>query len=85
MHTQIRQFILTNFLFSSDEALLQSDESLLDRGILDSTGVLELVAFLETRFGIRVADDELVPENLDSVMRIASFIENKQTESRPSV
>jgi acyl carrier protein len=69
-------------LFSSDDALLGSDDSLLDRGILDSTGVLELVAFLESRFGIKVSDDELVPENLDSVVRITSFIESKRMESK---
>jgi acyl carrier protein len=82
MQQQIRQFILSNFLFSSDDALLGSDDSLLDRGILDSTGVLELVAFLESRFGIKVSDDELVPENLDSVVRITSFIESKRMESK---
>ena len=78
MQQQIRQFILTNFLFSSDESLLHSDDSLLERGILDSTGVLELVAFLESNFCIKVSDDEFVPENLDSVSRIARFVAGKQ-------
>jgi acyl carrier protein len=82
MHQQIRQFILTNFLFSSDESLLKSDDSLLDRGILDSTGVLELVAFLQSSFGIKVSDDEFVPENLDSVTKIVAFIEHKRGARR---
>jgi acyl carrier protein len=79
MQTKIREFILTNFLFSSDESLLQSDDSLLERGILDSTGVLELVAFLESNLGIKVSDDEFLPENLDSVTRIAQFVASKQS------
>jgi acyl carrier protein len=78
MQAQIRQFILTSFLFTSDESALNSADSLLERGIMDSTGVLELVAFLEEQFGIDVADDELVPENLDSVNQITAFVGRKQ-------
>ena len=83
MQQQIRRFILTNFLFSDDESQLKDDDSLLERGIMDSTGVLELVAFLETEFGVKVADEELVPENLDSVSRIAAFIGSKPRASAP--
>ena len=82
MHQQIRRFVLTTFLFTEDESALKSDDSLLDQGIMDSTGVLELVAFLEQDFGISIADDELVPENLDSVDRIVAFVGRKQP--RPS-
>jgi len=78
MQKQIRRFILTSFLFTDDESQLKDDDSLLDRGIMDSTGVLELVAFLEEAFGVKVGDDELVPENLDSVTQIAGFVERKQ-------
>jgi acyl carrier protein len=78
MQQHIRQFILSNFLFSNDESQLKNDDSLLERGIMDSTGVLELVAFLEGQFGIKVADDELIPENLDSVTRIGAFVTRKQ-------
>jgi acyl carrier protein len=78
MQQKIHHFILTNFLFSSDETLLASDDSLLEKGILDSTGVLELVAFLESNLGIKVSDDEFLPENLDSVSRIAQFVASKQ-------
>jgi acyl carrier protein len=75
---QVRQYILENFLFSTDASLLGLDESFLVRGLIDSTGMLEVILFLEERFGIKVADDEMVPENLDSVNRIAAFIERKK-------
>jgi acyl carrier protein len=78
MQQQIRSFILSSFLFSDDESKLKNNDSLLEQGIMDSTGVLELVAFLESQFGIKVADDELLPENLDSVDQIAAFIVRKQ-------
>lgn len=78
MQQQIRSFILTSFLFSDDESKLKNHDSLLEQGIMDSTGVLELVAFLESHFGIKVADEELVPDNLDSVDRIVAFVGRKQ-------
>lgn len=78
MRQAIRKFILTSFLFSDDETQLSDEESLLDRGIMDSTGVLELVAFLDAEYGVKVADEELLPENLDSVDRIVAFIARKQ-------
>lgn len=73
----IRQFIDENFLFGEEEAPLAGDDSFLDAGIIDSTGVLELVAFLEERFKIRVEDQELIPENLDSIDRLLAFVETK--------
>ena len=78
MQQQIRRFILTSFMFSDDESKLKNDDSLLEQGVMDSTGVLELVAFLESEFGIKIADEDLLPENLDSVDRIASFVARKQ-------
>lgn len=54
------------------------DSSLLDSGIIDSTGVLELIAFVEDKFGISVADDEMIPENLDSIENLAKFISRRQ-------
>jgi acyl carrier protein len=74
---ELRHYILETFLFSDDESLLKNDDSFLDRGIIDSTGVLELIMFLEERYGIAVADDELVPDNLDSVNRLVAFVERK--------
>ena len=56
---------------------LVDDESMLEKGIIDSTGVLELVAFIESTFEIKVEDEELIPENLDSIKNIVSFLERK--------
>lgn len=72
----LRQFIVENFMFGQDDGF-SNDASFLDAGIIDSTGVLELVAFLESRFDIALADEELVPENLDSIDRLATFLDNK--------
>ncbi len=74
---KIRQFITDNFLFREDRASLTDSESLLEAGVIDSTGVLELVAFLETEFGLAVDDAEMVPENLDSISRIVSYVQGK--------
>jgi acyl carrier protein len=84
MQQQIRSFILTSFLFTDDESRLKNQDSLLEQGIMDSTGVLELVGFLESQFGIKVADEELVPDNLDSVDRIVAFVGRKQPASSPA-
>jgi len=72
-----RTFITTNF-YVADPAALSDDDSLLDAGIIDSTGVLDLIGFIEQQFGITVSDDELVPENLDSIARLAAFVERRQ-------
>jgi acyl carrier protein len=74
---QVRAFIFENFLFDAEEGDLQNDASFLDQGIIDSTGVLELVEWLEDTFEITVDDEELIPENLDSVNQLASFIARK--------
>jgi acyl carrier protein len=74
--SKIRQFIVENFLFGSANKL-NDDTSFLDEGIIDSTGVLELVAFIENEFSIQVEDDELIPENLDAIDNIAQFLERK--------
>jgi acyl carrier protein len=76
---EIRTFVVDNFLFG-DGSSLQDDTSFMDSGILDSTGVLELVTFLETAFGIKVLDRETVPENLDSVNRASTFVTRKVSE-----
>lgn len=76
VHETIRNFVVDNFLFGEDSGL-KGDTSFLGEGIVDSTGILELVAFLESEFGIRVADDELVPDNLDSINRVTAFLERK--------
>jgi acyl carrier protein len=73
---RVRSFITTNF-YVADPTQLADDASLLDAGIVDSTGVLEVVQFLENEFGLTVQDDEIVPENVDSIARIAAFIDRK--------
>ena len=79
MHTtesEIRQFVVENFLFG-DDADFSNTDSFLERALIDSTGVLELVGFLEERYQVAVEDHELVPANLDSVVRVARFVERK--------
>lgn len=73
----IRNYILENYLFTDDQGMLGSDDSFLQKNILDSTGMLEVIYFLEDEFGIKVQDEEMVPENLDSVNRIAAFLARK--------
>jgi len=72
----VRDYVVDSFLFGQADRL-GDDESFLESGIIDSTGVLELVGFLETTFGFTVADDELIPANLDSVSSICRFVERK--------
>jgi len=75
--TDLRQFISDNFLFGADVAFSDGD-SLLGAGIIDSTGVLELIAHLEGEYGITIDDTELAPENLDSISNLVRFIEKKR-------
>ena len=77
---ELRSFIVDNFMFgdTSDEFSFLDEDSFIDRGIVDSIGILELVGFVEDSYGIQIADEELVPENLDSVRRLAAFIERKR-------
>ena len=77
MKETLRQFIRDNFLFGLQGESFSDDDSLLEKRIIDSTGVLELIAFLEVNFGVKVQDDELLPENLDSINRLARFLEKK--------
>jgi len=74
--TEIRQFIADRFLFGDDKKL-GDDDSLLEAGIIDSTGILELINHLEGRYGIKVNDDELMPENLDTIASICVFLGKK--------
>lgn len=75
---QVREFIVTNFLFGASTRIPPDGESLLASGIVDSTGVLELVEFLENDLGVSVADHETVPANLDSIDNIANFVVRKR-------
>ena len=77
LEATLRGFILNNFLFGQNGHVLQDDDSLLEQGIIDSTGVLELVSFLERDYRLTIEDEELIPENLDSVANLASFVRRK--------
>ena len=72
----VRDFVVENFLFGNDNGL-KDDSSFLDEGIIDSTGILELVSFLEETFDIAVEDEELIPENLDSIKNVVAYLEKK--------
>jgi acyl carrier protein len=74
---QLRQFVVDNFLFGKANGNLSNSASFLDKGIIDSTGVLELVLFLEETYGIKIQDQELVPDNLDSIDNLMRFLEGK--------
>lgn len=74
----IRQYILESLLFTEDESALQDSDSFLDGGIIDSTGVMEIILFIEETFGIKVNDDEMLPVNLDSVDNLVAFVMRKQ-------
>jgi len=78
LRAELRQFIVGNFLLSRDESRLGDTDSLIAQGILDSTGALELVEHLQVRYGVTVRDEELHPDNLDSIEKIAAFIERKR-------
>jgi acyl carrier protein len=76
LNAAVREFIAENFLFRAD-AELDDDQSLLESGVIDSTGVLEVIAFLEQTFGISIADEEIVPENLDSINNMTRYLAGK--------
>jgi len=76
----VRQYIIDNFLFGESSGL-GDDTSFLDEGIVDSTGMLELIMFLEESYHISVEDEELIPENLDSVKNISGYLDRKLAHS----
>ena len=80
--TRVRQFVIDSFLFGQDSQSLSDNDSFLDRGIVDSTGVLELVGFLETQFNVSVDNHELIPDNLDSINRVTTFVSAKLSGSQ---
>ena len=76
--TTVRHFIVENFLYGDHAAPLEADDSFLEKGIVDSTGILELVAYLEREFGIQVHDQEIIPDNFDSIGKLTRYVEQKQ-------
>ncbi|MCC7124831.1 MAG: acyl carrier protein [Acidobacteria bacterium] len=76
--SDIKSFIISNFLFGNEGKGIADNQSFLESGLIDSTGMLELVSFIESQYGISVADRELVPENLDSLDNISAYVARKQ-------
>jgi len=72
----IRKYVIENFLFG-DDSQLEEDTSFLESGIIDSTGILELIEFIEGTYHMRIDDEELIPENLDSIRNVVEFLERK--------
>jgi acyl carrier protein len=81
---EIRKFIIENFLFGKDNGELADHDSLLEKGIIDSTGVLELVQYLECTYSLQVKDEDLVPDNLDTIARAAAYVK-RQREANPDI
>jgi acyl carrier protein len=77
----IRKFIIEGFLPSSGLDTLEDDDSFMEKGIIDSTGVLELLEFLEGKFEIKIGDEEVIPDNLDSLNKLCAFIERKSEQA----
>jgi acyl carrier protein len=76
---QIKTFVLQNFLFSEDHGALGDADSLIRGGVIDSTGIHELILFLEESFAIRVAPEEMTPANFDSIQAVDDFVARKRT------
>jgi acyl carrier protein len=74
---ELRQFIIQKFLFGQSDLEFSNEDSFIERGIIDSTGVLELIAFLEKKYQIKVGGEDLIPDNLDSITNLRRFLETK--------
>lgn len=73
----VRQFVIETFSFGVDDGQLSDTDSFIEKGLIDSMGILTLISHVEEKYGVKVEDNELVPDNWDSVARIAAFIEGK--------
>jgi acyl carrier protein len=73
----VKSYILENVLYGADEDALSYEDSFLEKGLIDSTGIMEIVSFIEEEFNISVYDEELIPENLDSINNLSRFIKGK--------
>jgi acyl carrier protein len=74
---QVSEYLAENFLFGEEGAVIGGDDSFLEIGLIDSTGILELIQFLEESFGIEMDDEEIIPENLDSIKRVTRYVGSK--------
>ncbi|HAG94791.1 MAG: acyl carrier protein [Pseudomonadales bacterium] len=75
---KLKNYILENYLFTDDQSALNDSDSFMEQGIIDSTGIMEVVFFLEEEFDIQVQDEEMIPENLDSIDNLVAFVEKRQ-------
>ena len=78
--TQLRNYIVENFLFGDTDTEFTDSDSFMDKGIIDSTGILEVITFIEENYDIKIEDDEILPENLDSIDNLTNFISRKVKE-----
>jgi acyl carrier protein len=83
LHEDIREFIVENFLFGDDTGL-KDNSSFLEEGIVDSTGIMQLVSFIQEQYLIVIEDEELTPENLDSIQKVADFVQQKRRTLAPA-
>lgn len=77
VETILHRFIAENFAYTSDLSRIDPDASFFESQLIDSTGILEIIHFIEEQFGVEVSDEEIVPENFDTVRRIAAFVSRK--------
>lgn len=77
LNDELRQFVIDNFLFGKPYKGFADEDSFIEHGIIDSTAVMELIAFLEERYRIKLRDEDLIPENLDSINGLARFVESR--------
>lgn len=80
--SKIRSFIFDNYLIGASQNSLDDDDSFLEKGIIDSTGVLELIMFVEENYGIEVADEEVIPDNFDSVNKLCNYLARKMAQAK---
>lgn len=78
---RLRDFVVTNYLFGDESRAPSDDESLMDQGLVDSTGILELIEFLEDEFGIQVSEAETLPENLGSIDALSRYVQVKHVSA----
>ena len=84
IQTELTEFIVTNYLFGDVSMTPRAQDSLVEEGIIDSTGILELIEFLESHFGIEVSEAETVPENLGSISSLTEFVMSKRHVREPT-
>lgn len=85
LEESVRQFVIETFLFGVDDGRLGVDDSFIEKGLIDSIGILTLISHVEEKFGIRVDDDELTPDNWDSISRIVNYVAIKQARACATV